>query len=102
MKTNLNFRIQKKRLPLNCIQLHPSTLARVIRLASESSRDAAEIVAMAVVLFDTATRHLNIMHPMPVKTTPRAKAKSQSSTSIGSAIAKTVRNITRQSERNKR
>ena len=88
-------RVRTKSLPEFCIQLTPSSYARIMAIATEAQRDPADLLASAIAIFATAIRDIKIMHPPQPKPWPRPKAKQSHVAPIGATVQRITRKLTK-------
>lgn len=91
-------KVRTKKLPDNCVVLTPHDYTRLMALVRESGREPGELLSIAIAVFDTATRHLNIMHPIPRKPFKKPREKSTSATPIGASVQEAIRKLTKGSQ----
>jgi len=88
-------RIQTKSLPTNCIQLTPSSYARIMAIAAESRRPPSDLLATAIAIFATAISNVNLMHPPKLSAKPKPKEQRSPIAPIGATVQRTVRKLTK-------
>lgn len=86
-------RVRTKCLPDNCIQLTPSSYARIMAIARESRRPPSDLLATAIALFATAVSNVNLMHPPKLSNKPRPKEQRSRITPISETVQSTLRKL---------